>query len=35
MEMVKFAVKVAVVIAVFRVVENALNLPASVNKYLP
>lgn len=35
MEMLKFAVKVAVVIAVFRVAEQALNLPPSVNRYLP
>jgi hypothetical protein len=35
MEMLKFAAKVVVVIAVARVVQNALNLPASVQKYLP
>jgi len=35
MGMLKFAAKVVVVIAVARVVQNALNLPASVQKYLP
>lgn len=35
MEMLKFAAKVVVVIAVARVVQQALNLPASVTKYLP
>jgi hypothetical protein len=35
MELVKFAVKVAAVIAVFRIAESALNLPASVTRYLP
>ncbi len=35
MEMLKFAAKVVVVIAVARVVQQALNLPASVQKYLP
>ena len=35
MEMLKFAAKVVVVIAVARVVESALNLPATVTKYLP
>ncbi len=35
MELAKFAAKVVLVIAVARVIQNALNLPASVQKYLP
>lgn len=35
MEMLKFAAKVIVVIAVARVIQNAVSLPASVQNYLP
>lgn len=35
MEMLKFAGKVIVVIAIARVLEQALNVPPAVNKYLP
>jgi hypothetical protein len=35
MELVKFAVKVAAVIAVFRLAQDLLPVPASVQKYLP
>lgn len=35
MEMLKFAAKVIVVIAVARVIQNALNVPPAINKYLP
>jgi len=35
MELAKFALKVVAVIAVARVIQNALNLPAAVTKYLP
>jgi hypothetical protein len=35
MELLKFAAKVVVVIAVARVIQSALALPASVQKYLP
>lgn len=35
MELAKFALKVVVVIAVARVIQNALNVPPSVQKYLP
>lgn len=35
MEMLKFAVKVIVVIAVARVVQNVAKLPPSVTAYLP
>ena len=35
MELLKFAAKVVLVIAVARVIQNTLSLPASVQKYLP
>jgi hypothetical protein len=35
MEIIKFAAKVVAVIAVARVIQQALNLPANVQKYLP
>jgi len=35
MELLKFAAKVIVVIAVARVVQNVLPIPATVQKYLP
>lgn len=35
MEMLKFAGKVVVVIAIARVLQQALNVPPTVSKYLP
>ena len=35
MEMLKFDLKVVAVIAVARVVQNVLPIPATVQKYLP
>ena len=35
MEMLKFAGKVIVVIAVARVIQKALNVPANIQTYLP
>jgi hypothetical protein len=35
MEMLKFAGKVIIVIAIARVAQTALNVPPAVSKYLP